>query len=196
MPAVICMLRAVNVGGHNKIKMDELRDLCVSLKLRSPQTYVQSGNVVFGTDAADLAALAQRIQQAIEKKCGFRPDVILRTSAELRGAIARSPFASRDGIEPGKLLVTFLAGEPSAEARAKVLAIETDPEELHIDGRELYTYFPNGMGRPKLSWPKVERALATPGTGRNWNTVTKLLEMVESLEASSSPTPASRRAAR
>jgi uncharacterized protein (DUF1697 family) len=181
MPVIISMLRGVNVGGHNKIKMDALRELCASLKLRDPQTYVQSGNVVFRSDDRDLVSLARCIEQAIERKFGFRPAVILRTAAELRDVIARNPFASRLGIEPGKLLVTFLASEPGAEARTKLLAIKADPEELHIDGRELYTYFPNGMGRPKLSWPLVERTLAIPGTGRNWNTVVKLLEMAESL---------------
>jgi len=181
MPVIISMLRGVNVGGHNKIKMDALRELCASLKLRDPQTYVQSGNVVFRSDDRDLVSLARCIEQAIERKFGFRPAVILRTAAELRDVIARNPFASRPGIEPGKLLVTFLASEPGAEARTKLLAIKTDPEELHIDGRELYTYFPNGMGRPKLSWPTVERTLAIRGTGRNWNTVVKLLEMAESL---------------
>jgi len=181
MPVIISMLRGVNVGGHNKIKMDALRELCASLKLRDPQTYVQSGNVVFRSDDRDLVPLGRRIEQAIERKFGFRPAVILRTAAELRDVIARNPFASRLGIEPGKLLVTFLASEPGAEARTKLLAIKADPEELHIDGRELYTYFPNGMGRPKLSWPTVERTLAIRGTGRNWNTVVKLLEMAESL---------------
>jgi len=184
MPAVICMLRAVNVGGHNKIKMDALRELCISLKLRDPQTYVQSGNVVFQTNVTDLGLLARRIEQAIEQRFGFRPSVILRTAADLRDVIARNPFASRSGIEPSKLAVTFLAGEPSAEARTKLLAIPAAPEELLLSGRELFVYFPNGMGRPKLSWPMVERALAIPGTSRNWNTVSKLLEMAESVEGS------------
>jgi len=184
MPVVISMLRGVNVGGHGKIKMDVLRELCASLKLRNAQTYVQSGNVVFETADRDLAPLAGRIEQAIERKFGFRPDVILRTASELRDVIARNPFASRSGIEPSKLLVTFLARQPSAEVRTKLLAIKTDPEELYLDGRELYAYFPNGMCRSKLSWPLVERTLAIPGTGRNWNTVTKLLEMAESLGAS------------
>ncbi len=59
----------------------------------------------------------------------------------------------------------------------------TVPEELRIDGREVFIYFPNGMGRPKMSWPRIEKALKTWGTGRNWNTVGKLLEMAEALEA-------------
>jgi uncharacterized protein (DUF1697 family) len=183
MPVVISMLRGVNVGGHNKIRMEALRALYESLELRDPQTYVQSGNVVFRTEKGDLALLARRIEDGIETSFGFRPDVILRTSSELRDVIARNPFAARPSMDPSKLLVNFLTRDPGPEARDEVLKIKADPEELRIDGRELYIYFPNGMARPKLSWPAVERILKTPGTGRNWNTVTRLLEMAGSLEA-------------
>jgi len=184
MTVVISMLRGVNVGGHNKIKMEALRALYESLKLRDAQTYVQSGNVIFRTDERDIARLTKRIEDGIERKFGFRPDVILRTAAEMRDVVARNPFAKRRGIEPGKLLVTFLASDPPAEVREKVRQIKCDPEELRIEGRELYIYFPNGMGRSKLSTAKLEKTMSTPGTGRNWNSVTKMLEMAEKLEAS------------
>ncbi|MGH9560668.1 MAG: DUF1697 domain-containing protein, partial [Terracidiphilus sp.] len=146
-------------------------------------TYVQSGNVVFRTEERDVGALRERIEKKIEARFGFRPDVIVRTAAELRDVIARNPFAKRRGVEPGKLLVTFLASEPSKEARAKVLAMKIEPEELKIRGRELYIYFPNGMGKTKLSWMAIAKALGTTGTGRNWNSVTKMMEMAEKLEA-------------
>ena len=97
MTVVVSMLRGVNVGGHNQIKMDALRDLYESLGLRNPQTYIQSGNVVFGTNAKNIAPLAKRIEDAIEHKFGFRHGVILRTTDELRGVIARNPFAKRRG---------------------------------------------------------------------------------------------------
>jgi uncharacterized protein (DUF1697 family) len=184
MPAIISMLRGVNVGAHNRIKMDALRALYESLGLRDPQTYVQSGNVVFRTDKRDLVALAKRIEDIIERAFGFRPAVILRTSCEPRDVIARNPFAKRRSIEPSKLLVNFLANDPGAEARDKVLKLKTEPEELRMDGRELYIYFPSGMARPKMSWAVLEKTLKVPGTGRNWNSVTKLLEMAERLEAS------------
>jgi uncharacterized protein (DUF1697 family) len=79
MTVIISMLRGVNVGGHNKVKMDALRALYESMKLREAQTYVQSGNVIFRTDERDIARLAKRIEDGIERKLGFRPDVILRT---------------------------------------------------------------------------------------------------------------------
>jgi len=163
--------------------MEALRALYESLKLRQVQTYVQSGNVVFKTDERDLARLTRKIENGIEQTFGFRPDVVLRTSSDLRDVIAKNPFAKRRDIEPGKLQVHFLASDPGAEGRANVLQIKTDPEELCIYGREVYIYFLNGMGKSKLSWAAVNKALKTPGTCRNWNTVTKLLEIAESLEA-------------
>jgi uncharacterized protein (DUF1697 family) len=182
MAVVVSMLRGVNVGGHNKIKMDGLRALYQSLDLRDSQTYAQSGNVVFKSAQRNLVVVAKRIEDAIERRFGFRPDVFVRTPSELRDVIARNPFAARRGIDPRKLAVTFLTREPVAEVRDKILAIKTDPEELRLLGRELYIYFPDGMGRSKL--PAVlERTLKTPGTSRNWNTVTKLLEIAEGLGA-------------
>ena len=115
--------------------------------------------------------------------------------AEFQEVVARNPFAKRSGIEPGKLLVNFLAADPGKEAREKALAIKIGPEEMHLIGREAYIYFPNGQGRSKFPWPAIERALGTSGTGRNWNSVTKMLEMAEKMEplieACSSPAPGS-----
>jgi uncharacterized protein (DUF1697 family) len=182
MPVFISLLRGVNVGGHNIIKMDALRALFESLGFRNAQTYVNSGNVVFHAKERSAALLTKKIQDSIEKKFGFRPTIVLRSTEELRAIIAANPFAKRKDIEPGKFLVTFLEATPAEEALAAALKIKTDPEELRIVGSEAFIYFPNGMGRPKMSWPAIERALKTTGTGRNWNTVNKLLAIAESMK--------------
>jgi uncharacterized protein (DUF1697 family) len=183
MPVIVSMLRGVNVGGHNQIKMETLRSLYQSLGLGHAQTFIQSGNVVATTRARDLPGLAKRIEDAIERSAGFRCDVILRTVSELRDAVARNPFEARPGIDPAKLLVTFLAAAPDPEGRDKVLGMNAAPEELRIDGRHVYIYFANGLARPKLSWTLIGKIMKTPATGRNWNTVRKLLEIAERLEA-------------
>ena len=183
MPVIVSMLRGVNVGGHNQVKMDALRDLYQSLGLGHAQTFIQSGNVVCTTRARDLAGLAKRIEDAIERSFGFRCEVIVRTAGELRDAVARNPFAARPGIDPAKLLVTFLGADPDPEGRHKVLGMNAAPEELHVDGRQVYIYFHNGLARPKLSWATVGKIMRTPATARNWNTVRKLLEIAERLEA-------------
>jgi len=183
MPVLISMLRGVNLGNHNKINMGALCALYESLKFEAPRTYVQSGNVIFRSKEKNSAALAKKIQNAIERAFGCRPEVILRTPDELRKAIAATPFATRPDLEPSKILVTFLAGEPGPEAYATLLSLKSHPEELHLKGRELYIYFPDGVGRSKLPWSSVEKLLKTTGTARNWNSVSKILAIAEELEA-------------
>src|SRR5438876_9450601 len=165
MPVVAAPLRGVNVGGHNLIRMEALRAVYDSLGLQDSQTYVQSGNVMFRTEERNLPRLAKQIEDAIERTFGFRPAVIVRTPAELKDVIARNPFAERRGVEPNKLLVVFLAGSPDEKARAKILAIKTDPEELRMEGREFYMYFPDGMERPKDTWMTIEKMLKIRATG-------------------------------
>jgi uncharacterized protein (DUF1697 family) len=175
---VISMLRGINVGGHNLIKMDALREVYGSLGFSNARTHVQSGNVVFTARTGDLGKMARRIEDAIEAQFACRPDVILRTVEEMRSVLQRNPFAI--DADPAKLIVTFLASEPEKEAHARVRAIEAI-EKLHLEGRELFVYYPDGMGRSKLTPAMVDKALKMRGTGRNWNSVRKLLEMAEEM---------------
>jgi len=184
MPVVISLLRAVNVGGHGSIKMADLRVLYESLKLKDAQTYVQSGNVVFRTDERDLGKLASRIQTAIAKRFDVKPEILLRTTTEMQDVVARNPFAKRRNVDPSKLLVSFLGAKLDRAACEQLSALALTSEELIPSGRELFIYFSNGIGKSKLPWARVEKICATPGTGRNWNSVMKLLAMAEALESS------------
>jgi len=177
MPVLVCFLRGINVGGHATIKMDALRALFISLKFHEPETYVQSGNIVFKTPERSLRLVAASIKQAIEKEFSCSPEIILRTAAELRAVVRNNPFAKRSNIEAAKLHVFFLAAQPAKNAAESLRRLAIQPEELHIIGRELFIYFPNGVGKSRLPWARLDKALETKGTGRNWNTVTKVVEM-------------------
>jgi uncharacterized protein (DUF1697 family) len=183
MSVIISMLRSVNLASHNRLKMDALRAFYESLGFSDVRTYIQSGNVVFKTKSQDLTRLSRRIEDELERHFGFCTAVILRTPADLKDVLARNPFARRPGLEPGRILIDFLASEPGKDALEKARKLQTAPEELHIDGRELYMYFSNGMGRPKISWGAVEKVLNTPGTARNLNTVRNLLEIALKMES-------------
>ena len=178
---MISMLRGVNLGPHNRVKMDELRALYASLGFLDVQTYVQSGNVIFRSDKAE-SAVVRKIEDAIERKCGFRCDVVVRTAAEMRDVVERNPFARHRDVQPEKLLVTFLAEKPATQARDRLRKLDPMPEQVRLVGRELYIYFPNGVGRSKLPWSTLAESLGTTGTARNWNSVTKMLAMAEQLE--------------
>jgi uncharacterized protein (DUF1697 family) len=182
MPVFISMLRGVNVGAHNRIKMDALRSVYEALQLEGPRTYVQSGNVIFRAEEKNVERLAAKIQDAIEKTFKFRPAIILRTVDELRQAIAATPFSSRRNLHPGKILVTFLADHPPSEAAAKLATLKSYPEEIHLIGRELYIYFPDGAGRSKLPWSQVEKLLKVNGTARNWNSVMAMYQLGAEME--------------
>jgi len=178
----ISMLRGVNVGAHNRIKMDALRALYQSLGLEDPRTYVQSGNVIFRTKEKNPSQLAKKIQAALERTLKCSAEVILRTPDEFRNVIANNPFSRRSEIEPGKLLVNFLSHEPPASAHQALQSFKRYPEEIHLVGRELYIYFPNGAGKSKLPWASLARQMKVEGTARNWNSVVKMLEIAEGLE--------------
>jgi uncharacterized protein (DUF1697 family) len=183
MKVVISLLRGINLGGHKQIKMSELCALYGSLGHCDARSHINSGNVVFRTGKRELAAVVKKLESAIEKKFGFHADVVVRTTAEMRDVIRRNPFAKRKDVEPGKLLVTFLPQRLSAELAGQIRSLKPDPEEMYLDGREIYTYFPNGAGRSKLFSGLSGKLLKNQGTARNWNTVLKLLEIAESLEA-------------
>lgn len=174
MPVLIALLRGVNLGGHNRIAMAELRKLCEPLKFRDAQTYLQSGNLIFTTAERDNRQIAAKLQNAIQRRFACRPEIILRTQPELAEVVRASPFTQRRGLDPAKLLVSFLSGEPSPEARARLDELKGFPEEFCAMRRELYIYFPNGLGKSRFPWATLHRLLGVEATGRNWNTVLKL----------------------
>lgn len=180
MPVIISLLCAVNVGGRNQVRMQDLKAAYASLGLEDVRTYIQSGNVVFRTAARDLNALQERIEDAIECTCHVRTIAILRTVQEWRGVVAANPMTARPELHPSKLLVMFFVSEPAAADQQRLLDSIPGNEEVHFSGREAFFYFPDGMGRSKLP-PLAARILKTRGTGRNWNTVLKLLEIAEQI---------------
>ena len=175
----ICFLRGVNVGGNKLLKMDALRTLCGSIGLSDAKTYLQSGNVVFRSSTKP-EQLIKKIEEGIRRSTGFEAKVILRSPDELRDAIAANPFeGEREG---NRLLIAFLDGALSGEAKAALLKLKTDSEELHFAGRELYLYFHAGMADSKLASALTPKKLGVNVTARNWNTVNALLKMGEEID--------------
>lgn len=180
MAVIISLLRGINVGGKKPIKMDALCSVYNGIGFGDVQSCLQSGNVVFTAKSQNLKTLTKQIEDAIEQKFGYRCDVVLRTSSELKQLIANNPFAKTRGIEPGKLGIVFFKEAPAADSCREVLRVKAKDEEVHNNGREFYIYFGSGMGQSKL-FAAIARKLT--GTTRNWNTVTRLAEIAERLQA-------------
>ncbi|GAC1567513.1 MAG: DUF1697 domain-containing protein [Ktedonobacteraceae bacterium] len=178
MTTFVSLFRGINVGGHQMIRMDELKDLHEALGLKDVVTYIRSGNVVFTSDDADVAQLPGQIEDGFAQKFGFQVKVMLRTSAELREIIANNPFQNQAMKEPKWVVVLFLATRPESTTLEELQRTYVGPEELCLIGQELYIYYPDGIGRSKLSLPLIEKKLKTIGTGRNWNTILQLQQMI------------------
>ena len=179
MTRFVALFRGINVGGNQKVRMDELKALHEALGLRDVATYIQSGNVVFSGDSADVAQVAQEIEDGFAQKFGFRVKVVVRTLAELQTIIDNNPFQNQPQKESKWVLVTFLATRPESGALEELQKAYSGPEEIYLIGQELYVYFPVGVGNSKLSSVLIDKKLKTVGTGRNWNTVLKLQEMMQ-----------------
>jgi uncharacterized protein (DUF1697 family) len=178
MTAFVSLFRGINVGGI-QVRMDDLKEVHEALGLKDVVTYIRSGNVVFSSDDADAAGLRRRIEDGFAQKFGFRVEVLVRTSAELREIIEKNPFQGQPDKAPNWVVVMFLAAPPGDTAQENLLKTYTGPEEIIFAGKEVYIYYPNGIGRSKLSNSFVEKKLKTAGTARNWNTVLQLQELLQ-----------------
>ncbi|CAM5327323.1 hypothetical protein GCM10010222_68710 [Streptomyces tanashiensis] len=173
------LLRGINVSGHRKVPMAELRSLLEGLGHTGVRTYLQSGNAVFTTGSGDGEdTLATAIEDAIEDRFGFRVDCLVRDGDYLAAVADACPFPAAE-LRGKELHAIYCSGPVDPERFA---AIDQDaflPEAFALGDRVLYLYVPDGLGTSKLapaiSRPSVVKGLVT--TARNWNTVVKLIEM-------------------
>ena len=172
----VAMLRGVNVGGHNRIKMPALVDVFTGLGHTDVVTYIQSGNVVFKSRSKRSAALEHAIEEAIKRDLGCGVAVLIRTREELAKVVTGNPFLLAKA-DPSFLHVTFLAEVPEADLVPGVEEFDAGPDEARVVGREVYLHCPKGYGNSKLNPAFIQKRLRAVSTTRNWNTVTKLLEL-------------------
>jgi uncharacterized protein (DUF1697 family) len=179
MARQIALLRGVNVGGHRKVPMAELRALMEELGYEDVRTYVQSGNVVFtGPDETPEQA-ARRIEQGIEAAFGLAGVIVMvRSRDELAGVAAANPLAGV-ATDPSRYLVSFLDAEVDADRIAALEAGDFAPEAFAVRGREIYVWAPKGLSDSRLVKAVSEKKLGVTATVRNWRTVEKLLALAD-----------------
>jgi uncharacterized protein (DUF1697 family) len=172
----VALLRAVNVGGR-KLPMAELRALAEGLGWAEVATYIQSGNLVFTTGGAG-DALENRLEQAIAKEFGLDVPVIVRSAAQWKRYPQGNPFAAEAEKEPNRLMLLLSKRPPSAGAEQAIEAKAKAGERVRRAGDALWIHFPEGAGTSKLTPSLIDRAIGSPSTARNHNTVVKLEEML------------------
>jgi uncharacterized protein (DUF1697 family) len=174
----IALLRGINLGPSRRLAMADLRGWLTELGYTDVRTHIQSGNVVFGSmDQPD--EVTKRLEKQIEAKAGFRVDCIVRTPAQLRKVVEANPFADI-ATDNAKLVVAFLAGPLDKSRFADVDPDAFAPERFHLGKTEIYLWYPNGIHPSKMPGTLLtDKRLGVSNTMRNWNVVTKLLELAE-----------------
>ncbi|HEV3268985.1 MAG TPA: DUF1697 domain-containing protein [Acidimicrobiales bacterium] len=164
------LLRGVNVGGHNKLAMTDLRALCEDLGYTDVRTFIQSGNVIFTSAKAPKMTT---LEAAIKDRFAIETDVIFRNASELDAAVKGNPFLRP---QDSGLHVGFAAANISETVVASLDHERFAPDTFEVVGAEVYLFLPNGAGQSKLP-AYLARQLKVPVTLRNWKTVTKLAEL-------------------
>ncbi|MDQ1147924.1 uncharacterized protein (DUF1697 family) [Bacillus sp. SORGH_AS 510] len=179
MTIYIALLRGINVGGHNIIKMADLRQLLEKIGLQKVKTYIQSGNVLFEAEQ-DTTILTQQLEEEIKNTFGFPVPVILRTAEELEKIIKDCPY-SVDSLNEGESVqLAFLADEPSQEKIDYLQGFKSELDECQIVGKEVYLFFRQSIRDSKLATQLPK--LGVPATVRNWKTVLKIAAMAKELD--------------
>ena len=174
MTTYIALLRGINIAGHKKVDMGDLRRLAARMGLEDPQTLLQSGNLVFRSNARSTGKLELVLEFEVKKRFSVETLIFVRTAEEWRSLVARNPFPEEAERDPGHLAVMFFKDAPDQSAVKALEKIITGPEVIRTEGRQGYVTYPDGFGRSRLTLPVIESRLKTKGTGRNWNTVIKL----------------------
>jgi len=173
MKTYIILLRGINVGGHKKIKMADLRALLEKQGMQQVQTYIQSGNIVCQSSLG-ASALRQKVTEAIAEHYGFEVSVQVFAANDWLTWSGQNPYLPQHEEDLKALHLTILEEDPGP---LSPLDIDTT-DQFEQRGRLLYLYFPNGYGRSKLTNSFWEKKAKCAATTRNWKTVRKLTEMV------------------
>jgi uncharacterized protein (DUF1697 family) len=176
MPRAVALLRGINVGGHRKVPMADLRRTFEALGCTEVETYLQSGNVVFHPPDPGPAKLATAIEHQMAADFAVEVSVLVRTGADMARLGREHPFLA-DGVDEATLHVTFLADRPTP-AQVRALSPPTgSTDTLVVRRREVYLHCPGGYGATKLTNSFFERHLGITATTRNWRTVTRLCKL-------------------
>lgn len=174
MPQYIVFLRAVNVSGKNIIKMQELKATLQAAGFEGVQTYIQSGNLVLDSKLK-APALEKQLKALIATEFHLDIEVFVKSREALQQALEHCPYGA--DCAPNRVFITFLDRRPDAALLKQLQATDHKAEVFSVWEEVLYFYVPDGMAKSKMSNPYFETKLKLKATGRNVNTVNKMLEL-------------------
>lgn len=174
MSVSILLLRGINVGGRNRLPMDELKALARACGANAAAHYLQSGNL-----AVSGPVDPDNLSDAIAKARGFAPRILSRSLDQWRGIVAANPFP---GVADHKALHLFCLAGPSAATTSELQAEAGETERVAVRGTEVYLHTPGYLRGSRIA-ERMDRLLGVQTTARNWRSVAAILKLGEELAA-------------
>jgi uncharacterized protein (DUF1697 family) len=178
MARYVALLRAVNLGGSSQVSMGDLRERLAESGFSHVRTLLQSGNVVFETGGGQRNAIERRVEEVISRSFARPTHAFVRTAPEWEKLIANNPFPRQAAEDPGRMTLLLLKETPAAAAWQGLQSSITGREVARGASDHGYVVYPDGQGGSRLTLDRIERALRSRGTIRNWNTVTKIRSLL------------------
>ena len=179
MTTHLLLLRGINVSGHNMIKMDVLKDILEQNGFQNVRAYIQSGNVFVDSEDEVPASVGFTVKQIIAKNLGLDVANVVIAKKDLEACFSNNNYLKLKEIDVKKLYVAFISKELTSTALNDLKISQFKPDEASIDHSRIYIKYDIGAGKTRLDQKYIEKKLNVTATIRNWNTVTKLLEMYE-----------------
>lgn len=173
----LALLRGINVSGHNMIKMEALQKMLENMGFQNVKTYIQSGNVFVDSEDESAASVGFKIKQEIAKVFGYDVPVVTIAKEDLELCFKNNLYLKEKDCDTKKLYVAFISKELTPQALNDLKISQFKPDEAAIDNSRIYIKYAIGAGKTRLDQKYIEKKLNVVATMRNWNTVTKLLEM-------------------
>jgi|SRR5690606_36569856 len=174
MKTYIVLLRGINVSGKNLIKMSELKEILLNAGLSNVSTYIQSGNIILES-VLEKTAIEEIVHRLISEHFNCSVPVFCLAVSDMEQALENNPFTV--DCEPNRVFVTFLKQTPQPDLIEKLNLIDFGNEQFKITDKLLYFYVPDGMGKSKMNNNFFENKLKVTATGRNLNTIYKLIDL-------------------
>ena len=180
MQKCIAFLRGINVGGHRKIAMSDLKNLFLENSYTDIETYIQSGNVIFSKpEISSFRDCEQKLEFEILKKFGFDVPVIVRSKEEIKWILNSNPFLNEPSIDTNRLFVTFLSDIPTSENVQLLEKTVLATDKFIIREKDIFMYCSGNYSDTKLTIGFFETKLKVRATSRNWNTLLKVFEKAD-----------------
>lgn len=173
----LALLRGINVSGHNMIKMDVLKSLLENMGFQNVRTYIQSGNVFIDSEEEHGASVGFAIKQELFKQLGLEVPIVVVSKQDIEQCFSANPYLKEKEVDEKKLYVAFLSKEFQPSAINELKISQFKPDEASIDKNRIFIKYAIGAGKTRLDQKYIEKKLNVIATIRNWNTVSKLLEM-------------------